>query len=773
MAAVSCTQETYPENSGQEITFTASHVPENGNTRTVLGDNGAVLWCPNDEVSIFKGSGSNGGSQFTSQNSAPAKTVEFKGYLEGLGDLQTGQYYWAIYPYARDNSCDGQSITATLPADQTAVKGSFAKGCHPAMARSTSTDLRFYAIAGGLEFTVSRSDIKAIIIKGNNGEALAGTYKATFGTDGKPAIQVTSAQKEVTLTAPDGEAFVPGESYVISLLPTTLSKGIMITLIAIDNEEGTVFSDKAQEVKRSVIGVLKDIDSKSEWPSPGPEPEAVDLGLSVKWATFNVGATKPEEYGDYFAWGETEPKSNYDESTYKWCNGDYYKLTKYCTDSQYWDSSEPMDNKTVLDPEDDVAQVNWGGSWRMPTDAEWTELLENCTWAWTTQNGVNGRLVTGSNGNCIFLPAAGLWFFSDLDFSGSDGNYWSSSLFPYDPDNAWNVYFFESVNCDLAHGSRCYGFSVRPVWGEFVPVTDISLDKTELELAVGQTYTLTATVSPANATAKNVTWRSSNTDVVNVDAYGKLTAVSTGQATITAYCSDGSKSASCLVNVVGTSAVIEIDGGFSDWDALKGGTYSEFYGNKDSMHPALTAVKVYATTEKIYVYFEWNTDLVYHSPGNPDKLDEWGYPEGMEWVPFHCFINTDGDSSTGGYSREFSDACTDVLLEGFIYPDGVLGSYDPDAFKWTGEPNGSEWEWDGLGIGGICKGDGVEGKYEFSIDCAKLSIVGFPIADVFSIGFEILQMQQYWDSVGILPSTAPSEDNPSGILPSLKVKVQK
>ena len=124
--------------------------------------------------------------------------------------------------------------------------------------------------------------------------------------------------------------------------------------------------------------------------------EYVDLGLSVKWATCNVGAVSPEDYGDYFAWGETEPKDFYAWSTYKWCNGSYDTLTKYCTDSKYG----TVDNKTVLDLEDDAAHVNWGGDWRMPTKAEQDELYNNCTWEWTTQNGVNGYKVTSKiNGN--------------------------------------------------------------------------------------------------------------------------------------------------------------------------------------------------------------------------------------------------------------------------------------------------------------------------------------------------------------------------------------
>ena len=95
--------------------------------------------------------------------------------------------------------------------------------------------------------------------------------------------------------------------------------------------------------------------------------------MSVKWATCNVGATKPEEYGDYFAWGETDPKSTYDWSTYKYCNGSSSTLTKYNTDN----SQGTVDNKTTLDLSDDAARANWGDSWRMPTDAELTELRSN------------------------------------------------------------------------------------------------------------------------------------------------------------------------------------------------------------------------------------------------------------------------------------------------------------------------------------------------------------------------------------------------------------
>ena len=189
------------------------------------------------------------------------------------------------------------------------------------------------------------------------------------------------------------------------------------------------------------------------------EIEAIDLGLSVKWAAYNVGATKPEEYGGYYAWGETEEKSNYDWSTYKWCNGSENTMTKYCTDSSFG----TVDNKTTLDPEDDVAHVKWGGDWRMPTTDEQRELLNNCDWEWTTLNGVNGYRVTGPNGNSIFLPAAGCRLDTFINFRGNFGLYWSSSLYSDYSGGAYRLNFFDG-NYDRNHfGSRYDGRSVRPV----------------------------------------------------------------------------------------------------------------------------------------------------------------------------------------------------------------------------------------------------------------------------------------------------------------------
>ena len=206
---------------------------------------------------------------------------------------------------------------------------------------------------------------------------------------------------------------------------------------------------------------------------------AVDMGLSVKWASCNLGATKPEEYGDYYAWGETEPYYNcqnplswkdgksagYDWPSYKWCNGSNNPLTKYNTSDSYG----TVDNRVTLETGpngDDAASKILEGKWRMPTNEEWTDLWDNCTWTWRTINGVSGRLVTSNkNDNAIFLPAAGCRDDTDLYDVGIGGYYWSSSLntdWPNAPDKARYVYF----NLDRVYWIKCgryVGFSVRPV----------------------------------------------------------------------------------------------------------------------------------------------------------------------------------------------------------------------------------------------------------------------------------------------------------------------
>lgn len=187
----------------------------------------------------------------------------------------------------------------------------------------------------------------------------------------------------------------------------------------------------------------------------------VDLGLpsGTLWATMNVGASRPEDYGYYFAWGETTPKQSYDWSNYKWCNGAADKQIKYCTKSGYG----KVDNKTELDFADDAAYVNWGPQWRMPSKEQQDELRAECNWQWTTRNGVNGYLVTSKrNSASLFLPAAGYRFEAESICVGKYGCCWSRTLDVENPDYAFDLYF-GSDGVDWGSYDRYGGRSVRAV----------------------------------------------------------------------------------------------------------------------------------------------------------------------------------------------------------------------------------------------------------------------------------------------------------------------
>ena len=210
---------------------------------------------------------------------------------------------------------------------------------------------------------------------------------------------------------------------------------------------------KLEETRKALAEALEQIEKlkEKETVKPAAQPkektikdghEYVDLGLSVKWATCNVGATSPEEYGDYFVWGETSPKEEYTEE-----NSLTYgkQMSDIAGNAQY-----------------DAARANWGGNWRMPTKTEMQELINNCTWEWMIQNGKNGYKVTGPNGNKIFLPAAGFRNGSSLYSAGEYGYYWSSTPDESDSDFAYSLHFYSSEH-GVCYGYRDYGQSVRPV----------------------------------------------------------------------------------------------------------------------------------------------------------------------------------------------------------------------------------------------------------------------------------------------------------------------
>lgn len=190
-----------------------------------------------------------------------------------------------------------------------------------------------------------------------------------------------------------------------------------------------------------------------------PSVNAVDLGLSVKWADANVGAENESGFGLYFAWGETSVKENYSWESYKLCGGSSTSMTKYCTTAEYG----KKDDLSVLQPEDDIAHVAFGGKWRIPTEEEWKELKENCTWTKKLKDGeFIGYIVSSKvNENSIFLPAAGGWENASAHRTGTTGFYWTADL--YEKSCYANVFFFNNGGLANTYGSRSFGLPVRAV----------------------------------------------------------------------------------------------------------------------------------------------------------------------------------------------------------------------------------------------------------------------------------------------------------------------
>ena len=319
-------------------------------------------------------------------------------------------------------------------------------------------------------------------------------YVSLFLADNTELKLQRYAGISIVLSEQDDMEILPGQTVTISYLVNGASGTPKVSVASVggwlalvnktSNTEGTISVTAPNPYADGSVTVLASEGTQTVMEIltfKGVVPEAVDLGLSVKWASCNVGATTPEEYGDYFAWGETEThyeqghsqssspvwktgySDGYDWTTYKWCNGSYNSLTKYCTQSSYGN----VDNITILEQSDDVAHVKWGSSWRMPTEAEFKELISNCTWTWTTQNGVKGYKVTskksGYTSKSIFLPAAGYRDRTYLSHVGSRGYFWSSSLGTGSPGFVCGLDFnSDCVDTDSYYG-RCLGLSVRPV----------------------------------------------------------------------------------------------------------------------------------------------------------------------------------------------------------------------------------------------------------------------------------------------------------------------
>lgn len=480
--------------------FTATIEDNDLSTKTSLDEYGNVLWKAGDQVSVFVASTINQQYQVTDasdgQTSASLNPVSSPGFMAG-GEIPNNV---AFYPYSSSNTiaknATGYVVSTALPATQNYADASFGNGAFPMAAVTSSTtdmNLKFKNVLGGLKLQLKgTASIASIGVTGNNDEVLCGAAAVTLSTTSTPDINLTDASAK-TVTLDCGSGVQLNESiatpFVIALPPMTMTGGFTVVVTDTEGKEMEIKTTKSQTITRSSILRMPEVTVETIAPvEPNPTHngyEYVDLGLSVKWATMNVGATRPEEYGDYFAWGETEPyyevgyaqenpqthwktgkEEGYDWATYKYAN-DSQDITKYCNMSHYNFYGE-TDDKTILDPEDDAATVNWGGNWRMPTETERDELcnLDNCIWTWTTLNGIYGFKVqskkVGYTDKWIFLPAAGYRAGLNQYHVGNRGNYWSSSLIINGPDYAFYLYFDPSSS-GMFSNSRYYGYSIRPV----------------------------------------------------------------------------------------------------------------------------------------------------------------------------------------------------------------------------------------------------------------------------------------------------------------------
>ena len=550
-----------------DMVFYASfEQPSAPETKVYANEDLHLRWNADDRVSIFNKLNYNQEYRFTGETGANAggfKKVD-------NGDFESGAaipHIVSVYPYQESTSVtDGEAIRLTLPAEQKYVRNTFGLGANTMVSVSEDNMLQFKNVGGYLMLKLYGEgvSVSSVSLKGDNGEKLAGKATVTMPLNGVPTLEMASeVTSEITLICETpvqlGATAEEFTQFWFVIPPVTFSKGLTITVSTPDGATFAKSTTKSISIVRSHLTMIAPLEVVPE--KHVPMPEAVDLGLpsGIKWSSFNLGAASSDGYGDYYSWGETEPKNDYSWNTYLWCNGTEKSLTKYNSDRSYG----TVDSKSVLDEEDDVAHTLLGGYWRMPTQEELSELLSYCDWKKGSIGDVTGFFATstvpGYEGRSIFLPACGMYVNSVLGDDGSYGYYWSSTVCPNSsasvttkPNCAYSLLLMHSGSTNLlSKSSRCSGLAVRPVFAEpIIYVESISLNTSAMDLLKGDSVQLTESVLPANATNKDVIWSSSDDAIATVSQSGLVTGHTLGNATITATTVNGRKTATCEVRVV-------------------------------------------------------------------------------------------------------------------------------------------------------------------------------------------------------------------------------
>ncbi|MBQ0081065.1 MAG: hypothetical protein KBS95_05920, partial [Alistipes sp.] len=358
--AVSCVKGIDNDVSCENNVTITAYSAETKHTKTTVIDGGTkIYWEPEDKIKLFA-MGTSSCLQTTIQT--PKQIATFSGnfpvIIGSSEDQSTSTTLWALYPYREDASFNEDAITTILPTEQTAKEGSFAKDTNISVAKANSFDLGFYNVCGGVRFRLTRDGINRVVFRANGGEPIAGKFKTKFD-NGVPVVSEVLEEKDsIVLTMPQKGTFNEEQWYYFCALPGTLSSGFTLRLET-ETHYAEVSQNKSVIIKRGVFGQFDNFDEYLTFTKKGEEKDEsgiVDLGLSVRWATCNLGATKPEEFGHYYQWAGTSDVS--DTSTYlNFSNCPYHVgdsntsgWTKYIPSGMksYWYPSGDPDNKTVL-----------------------------------------------------------------------------------------------------------------------------------------------------------------------------------------------------------------------------------------------------------------------------------------------------------------------------------------------------------------------------------------------------------------------------------------
>ena len=501
LSAISCTVSelerpgtaSLPE---KDIFYASFDKGSNPDTRVYVDENVKLLWNKDDHISIFNHKDANDEYRFTGEtgdNGGSFKLV--KDFSEEGVSID---HIFAVYPYSRSTSYDTMdgTLSITFPKEQFYAVNSFGQGANAMVSATDDNMLKFRNLGGYLVLKFYGGDISvaSVTLEGNKGEPLSGAATVSMEVGGNPAVSMAKdAVSSLTLTCETpvtlGTTKDQAVAFWMVVPPTDFTGGF--TLKVVDSEGGVFVKETTKSLSVSRNGVLR-ISAIEVVTEPEEESGYGEMGegYGLLWATCNVGAENPWEYGDYFAWGETETYySNLDFSSqvqqnwkegkenghiwtsYSLCDGNVSRLNKYNTNS----AKGIVDDKTELELDDDAAAVKLGGTWRMPTEEEWAALMnpDKFTWTWKTDyenTGVKGYLVTsnvsGYEGRSIFLPAAGELFMTYLLNVESGCDYWSSTLNQADGNThqAKIMSASKSSRPDYCLSKdRCGGLPVRPV----------------------------------------------------------------------------------------------------------------------------------------------------------------------------------------------------------------------------------------------------------------------------------------------------------------------